>query len=57
MGKLYIEKMKSCKECPYSHSIEWKDRTTYYCDKDGDKIDIKAGIPEWCPLRKFDLIK
>jgi len=59
MTKLYIEKIKSCDECPHSHSIEWENRITYYCGKmkSGNKIDIKAIIPKWCPLRKFDLIK
>ena len=54
---LAIEKMKSCKECPHSHSIEWKSKTEYYCDKAKRRINIKAGIPKRCPLRKFGLIE
>ena len=64
MTLLAIERMKSCKECPHSHSVEWdKNKFTYYCDKSngrfisGQKLNPKVNIPKWCPLKKFDLIK
>jgi len=62
MTMLAIKKMKSCKECPYSHSIEYEKYIIYYCGKNdraisSQKKNTKVSIPKWCPLREFNLIK
>jgi len=63
MTMLAIEKIKSCKECPYVNIYTYDNFTTYYCGKNdggfisGQKLNPKVNIPKWCPLRKFGLIK
>ena len=54
MAKIYIQKITSCKECPYFFELAYFFECAAARKTLGKLLDDYSGVPSWCPLPEYE---